>query len=289
MAKETDISSATLKAFAVLEAVLKADRPISLSEIVEAVKLPKPSVFRILTTLTGAGLVLREPSGKDYTVGHRLARIGLDIMRNNSVRSSRHVILQRLADELEETCNLTMFDGTDVVYIDRVDAKWPLKVDLKPGSRVPAHCSASGKLFLSQLPRAKRRLLLENIELTRYTDRTITHPDLLEAELDRTRANRVGIDNEEYMAGLICVAAPVLDRDGRILASVAVQAPVARLSLARAMDRLPELRRAADALAATFEQPGIEITNTQPKEKARRPAGKRRLPAFSERDGAVET
>lgn len=284
MANEMDASSATLRAFAVLEAVLKADRPISLTEIVEVVKLPKPTVFRILTTLANAGFVLREPSGKDYTVGHRLARFGLDIMLNNSVRSSRHAILQRLAEELEETCNLTMFDGSSVIYIDRVDAKWPLRVDLKPGSHVPAHCSASGKLFLSQLPKAKRRALLENMNLARYTDRTITHIDLLEAELDRIRNTRVGVDNEEYMAGLICVAVPVLDRNGQILASLAVQAPAARLSLARAMDRLPDLRRAADALAATFEQPRAEAEEAGTPQKGqapRRASKKRAQPAYS--------
>lgn len=280
MTQQTDSSSSTLRAFAVLEAVMNADRPISLTEIVEDVRLPKPTVFRILNTLAGAGLILREPSGKHYTVGHRLAQFGLNIMLNNSVRSARHAILQHLAEEIGETVNLTMFDGGSVAYIDRVDAKWPLKVDLKPGSVVPAHCSASGKLFLSQLPRARRRAMLENMKLTRYTDKTITHVDLLEAELDRIRSNRVSLDNEEYMAGLICVAVPVTDKNGQTIASIAVQAPVARLSLARAMDHVPELRRAAEATAATFdltagdageaqEKPGPGATRERSKKRVR--------------------
>lgn len=253
MKEQVDSSSAALRSFGALEVIVKADRPMSMTEIVEAMGLPKPTVFRILNTLEGAGLVLREPGGKAYTVGHRLARFGLDIMMNNSVQMARHAILQRISDETGETCNLTMLEGSDVVYIDRVESRWPLKVDLQPGSRVPLHCSASGKLFLSYLPRSKRRAMLENLVLTRVTDKTITHIDLLEAELDRIQANQVSIDNEEYLAGLICVAVPVFDSSGRIAASLAVQAPIARLPLARAMEQVPALRSAAEAMAATFE------------------------------------
>lgn len=255
MKEQMDSSSAALRAFGVLEVIVRTDRPISMTEIVEKMDLPKPTVFRILNTIERAGLVLREPNSKAYTVGHRLARFGLDIMMNNSVQMARHAILQRIADEIGETCNLTMLDGSEVVYIDRVESRWPLKVDLQPGSRVPLHCSASGKLFLSYLPRTKRRAMLENLALERVTDKTVTHIDLLEAELDRIQANQVSIDNEEYLAGLICVAVPVFDSGGRIAASLAVQAPIARLPLVRAMEHVPVLRQAAEAMAATFEQP----------------------------------
>lgn len=248
-----DASSAALRAFAVLEAVVKANRPISMSGIVAELGLPKPTIFRILSTLEHAGLVLREPSGKDYTVGNRLACFGLDIMMNNSVRMMRHAILQKVAEEIGETCNLTMLDGSEVVYIDRVESSWPLKVDLKPGSLVPLHCSASGKLFLSQLPRPKRRKVLESLVLARQTERTITDIDLLEAELDRVEASQVAVDNEEYLAGLVCVAVPITLKDGQLCASLAVQAPVARLTVARALEHVPLLKRAAERMAATFE------------------------------------
>lgn len=246
-------SSAALRAFAILEVVIKADRPISMSEIVAELGLPKPTVFRILSTLEDADLVLREPSGKDYSIGNRLARFGLDIMMNNSVRMMRHAILQKVAEQIGETCNLTMLDGSNVVYIDRVESSWPLKVDLKPGSLVPLHCSASGKLFLSRLPRPKRRALLENLVLTRYTERTITDIDLLEAELDRVKASQVAVDNEEYLAGLVCVAVPVTLKDGHLCASLAVQAPVARLPVARALGYVTLLTRAAESMATTFD------------------------------------
>jgi IclR family transcriptional regulator, acetate operon repressor len=258
MSKKSDSSSAALRAFGILETVARSDRPIAMSDVVEAHGLPKATVFRLLSLLEDAGLVLREPRAKSYTAGPRLTRLALDVMLNSSVRLVRHGILQRVADETGETCNLTMVDGTEVMYIDRVESQSPLRIDLKPGSRVPLHCTASGKLFLSQLPRAKRRTILQSIALKRLTAHTITHPDLLEAELDRIRASRVSLDNEEYLDGLVCVAVPVMDGSGRDIASLAIQAPIARMTLARAMEHVPMLRTAAAAIAATFDPSAFE-------------------------------
>jgi len=250
--EELEQASASLRSLAILEVLVKADRPISLAEIVEQMALPKPTVFRLLSTLEKAGWVLRAPGEKDYTVGNRLERFGLDIMLNNSVRASRHAILANVANEIGETCNITMLDHNEVVYIDRVETRWPLKIDLQPGTRVPLHCSASGKLLISYMQAAKRRTLLKNLVLTRYTDNTITSLDQFEPELDRTRSTQIGIDNEEYLHGLVCVAVPIFDSDGKIAAALAVQAPTARLSLAHAMDHVPVLTRAAAAMTATF-------------------------------------
>ncbi|GAC1321441.1 MAG: IclR family transcriptional regulator [Collimonas sp.] len=223
-----------------------------MTEIVEQLGLPKATVFRILSTLEHAGWVLREPSGKDYTAGSRLARFGIDIVMNNSVRMVRHAILARVANDIGETCNLTVLDGNQVLYVDRVETRWPLKMDIKPGAHVPLHCSASGKLFLSMMNRSKRSALLENLQLTRYTDRTITDPALLAAELDRIHASQVALNNEESISGLIGVAVPVPDARGRIAFALAIQAPRTRLSMVDAMEHIPYLRRAAEAIAATL-------------------------------------
>lgn len=253
MNEASNPSAAALRAFAIMEIVARAERPIALHAIAEQAELPTPTTFRILTLLEGAGLLRREPSGKTYSVGHRLARFGLDVMTNNAVRAERRVILRRLVDEIGETCNIAMLDGDAVIYIDRIETNWPLKADLKPGSRVPLHCTSSGKLFLSQMPKARRRRILESLTFKRYTDNTVTDIDTLEAQLEHIAATKVGVNNEEFQAGVIGLAVPVLDAHGRILATVALQAPVARLSLARALEFVPSLQRAAGDMAVTFE------------------------------------
>lgn len=249
-----DNSSATLRAISALEIIVRADRPVSLTEVMAEVDLPKPTVYRILALLEHSGMLLREPDGKRYTVGPRLARFGTEILMNSSVRGSRHAILQRLVDELGETCNFTMLDGSEVVYLDRVETVSPLRMNLQPGSRVPLHCTASGKLFLAMLSRARRAKLLDHLPLQRHTERTIVDRGKLELELEHIRRRKTSTDNEEYLAGLICVAVPVLSPDGKPCASVAVHAPIARMSLDQALAHLPALRRAAEALTQTYQK-----------------------------------
>jgi DNA-binding IclR family transcriptional regulator len=252
-AQPSDTSAAALRAVAIMETVARANRPLALSDIAASCGLPAPTTFRILGLLESAGLIQREPTGKTYGIGHRLARLGLDVMSNNDPRGERRAILRRVVDEIGETCNLAMLNGDEIVYIDRVETDWSLKAELKPGSRVPLHCTSSGKLFLSQMPKAKRRRMLESLSLKRYTDNTVTDINLLEAQLDNIAQTRVGFNNEELQAGVIGLAVPVTDADGRMIATVALQAPVARLPLARAMDCVPRLLVAARDMAATFD------------------------------------
>jgi DNA-binding IclR family transcriptional regulator len=172
-------------------------------------------------------------------------------MLNGSLRAERRAILSRLVEEIGETCNFTMLDGAQVIYVDRVEASWPLRMNLTAGSRVPLHCTASGKLLLALLPKASRERLTAQLGLARYTESTITDEKRLAAELARIRANRYATDDEEFHAGLVCVAVPVLGNK-RACAALAVQAPVSRMPLERALGYLPTLRRAASAMASTL-------------------------------------
>lgn len=252
MVPDQDAASATLRAFVVLETIVAANHPVSLTEVMAAVALSKPTVHRILALLGRAGLLTQEPGGKRYAVGPRLSRLGLNVLMNSSVRGARRAILQRLVDELHETCNFTMLDGSEVIYLDRVETASPLRVNLQPGSHVPLHCTASGKLFLAMLPRAQRNRLIEHLPLTMHTENTLTDRAALENELARIRHDRISTDNQEYLTGLVCVAVPVTDRNGRTCASVAVHALAARMPLERGLQYLPTLRRAAEALSATL-------------------------------------
>lgn len=250
--KLLDQSSATLRAITILELVVVSDRPVSLAEAVSITGLPKPTVYRILVLLDRAGMLLREPNTKSYSPGPRLSRLALGTLLNASLRAPRHAILQALANDTGETCNLTMLDGNEIVYLDRVETASPLRLDLRPGSRVPLHCTASGKLFLSQLPRKRREKLIRSTPLKRYTANTITDPAQLELELDRIRKKQLSTDNEEYLAGTTCVAIPVHGQNGRLYVSVAVQAPTARMTLEQSLLHLPALRQAAENLSATY-------------------------------------
>ena len=252
MATKRDRVPPLLRAFGLLERVASAEGPLALQDLAADAGLPKPTVYRMLAMLESAGLVTREPDGRRIAAGPRLMRFALDVQLSAAVRAPRHAILKRLADELGETVNLTMLDGSEVVYLDRVETEWPLRMTLQPGSHVPLHCTASGKLLLALLPAARRRRIVAELPLSRYTDQTITDARALDAELATIRREGRATDNEEYLAGLVCVAVPVSAHDGRTVACVAVHAPVARMTLDRAIEHVPALQRAADALGATF-------------------------------------
>jgi DNA-binding IclR family transcriptional regulator len=173
-------------------------------------------------------------------------------MLNASLRAARGAILARLVAEIGETCNFTMLDGAQIVYVDRVETAWPLRMTLTSGSHVPLHCTASGKLLLALLPKASRERLVAQLPLKRYTESTITDPKRFSVELSRIRANRYATDNEEFHAGLVCVAVPVIGKK-RACAALAVHAPVSRMPLERALSHLPVLRRAAAAMSSTLD------------------------------------
>jgi len=247
--------SPTLRAFAVVEAIGRASGPMLLMDVVAAVGLPKPTVYRILSQLVEAGLLRRLP-GAGYGVGARLSRLGRDLITNDAGRPARRAILQRLVDLLGETCNFTMLDGAEIIYLDRVETASPLRLNLQPGSRVPAHCSASGKLLLAHMAPTQYARMISQLRLTRFTSRTLTDRAAFDTELARIRVQGYSVDDEEYLEGLVCVAVPVVDEKLRVWATVAVHGPAARMPMAAALAHLPALRTAAAALAESYGPSG---------------------------------
>ena len=245
--------STLLRAFALLETVADADRPLTGAELVTMLNLPKPTVHRLARQLEQEGLLQRELDGKRYVPGHRLRRMALRVLASSAVSAPRRAILQALSDELGETCNLTVRDGNQLVYFDRVEANWPVRIQLPPGSRLPLHCTASGKLFLAQMPEARRRALLRAAPLESYTENTITDPDRLEEALGRIAQEGVSTDNEEFIAGMVAVAVPVYDAAGQPCATLAVHALTVRRPLHELRRHIPALRRAAAALTRALE------------------------------------
>lgn len=243
-------SSPTLRAFDVVAALARCDAPPSLDELTRASGLPRPTVHRMLALLAGAGLVLRDPVARGWTAGPRLHAIAADLQRNSRHRAQRVAVLRRLVDEIGETCNYTMLDGDAVLYVERVETSSPLRLHMEPGCRVPLHCTASGKLFLSQMSPDDARRLLGRAPYRRYTARTLCDSAALSREIDRIRASGIGTDVGEYLEGSVCLAVPVLDARGRPCAALAVHGPAPRYTLRKAHEHVPALRRAARALAA---------------------------------------
>jgi len=247
----------TVKAVAILEAMATVRRPLGVTEVGVLLGLPKPTAHRIVRMLESEGLLQREPGSRRFVPGARLVRLGLGVVAASMLSAPRHAILEALSQKIGETCNFGVMADSHVVYLDRVESAWPFGLRFERGSRVPLHCTSMGKLFLSLMPAKKCALLLRSMPLYRYTENTITDAARLEAELENIRSAGVSTDNQEFLAGVVCVAVPVRDTNKQSVAALAVSAPLARMTLQQGLQHVPLLQAAAEQLTVTIDEADI--------------------------------
>ena len=249
----TEIGGGTMaKALAIIERVAEnRGRPAAVADIAAMLGVPKPTAHRIATTLEEFGFLKRDPAGRRLIEGDRLVRLAFDVLAAAASRAPPRSILEALAEATGETCNVGVLAGNQVAYIDRVESRWPLGLRFEPGSRVPMHCTAIGKLLLSQMGAKQRGRFLLSSSLSQYTQNTITEPTALQRELARIRKQGIATDDQEFMSGVVCVAVPITS-SGRVCAGLAISAPHARLTLDDALRHLPLLQDAAGKLSQIF-------------------------------------
>lgn len=242
---ELPTQSRSIRVLKILEAVAGADHPLRPADLMESCDLPKATVHRICTLLTERGY-LRQPVGARALVpGPRLLALANAVLSHQSLGAVRHAVLEALAREVGETCNIAIPAATHMIYWDRVETHWPLKFQLPIGSRVPLHCTAGGKLYLSSLPAERRAKLIAALDLAKRTKNTITDPRRLEEAVRKVADEEMGVDDEEFIDGMIAVSVPVKDEAGRMVASLAMHAPVFRMTLKEATTHVGRLREAA--------------------------------------------
>lgn len=242
--------SAAARALQIVSALAESGVGLSLADLGLRLGLPKATLHRQCTALLSLGFIARDVDPMRYVVGPALRRLAFNTLNHGHVRALRHRVLERLVADVNETCNFTTLDGGEVLYLDRVEARWPLRLTLDVGARVPLHCTASGKLFLAFLPRPQAESLLEGNPLPRLSRNTIVDRARLWRECEAIRAQGYAVDREEFIDGLVAVAVPVRDADGAVRAALAMHAPTARLSLEQALARVPRLQKAAEAMRA---------------------------------------
>jgi IclR family transcriptional regulator, acetate operon repressor len=258
-----DGDTPALRLFALLEIIAAKDAMLTLQGLVNETGLPKPTVHRMLQQLEAAGIVQREVDSRHFSSGERMRRLSENVLINSTTRGARHEVLRRLVDEVGESCNITALSGSEVLYLDRVETPAPLRFYLHSGSKVPSHCSASGKLFLSQMSAAQRKRLLAHVPLQAFTPKTLTSFEALDLELENIKRQRYALDDEEFLPGLFCIAVLVPNPNGKSNMGIAVQSPVMRVNRDKALSFLPALQRAAQALASINAEQGLDKAKEQ--------------------------
>lgn len=242
-------STAIQKAFRVMKAIATAEEPRQLAELAEQIGMPKPSVHRLLSQLEEIGVVGRDLSGKGYTVGATWLQLAVDALIVRARQPIVRGIMRKLVDEIKETCNLAVLQDHEVLYLERVECDWPLRVQLRAGSRVPIHATASGKLLMAEMDANSRKKLLIGLHLEKFTNNTIVDRAQLESEFQSIRSTGIAINKEEYHLGLIGVAVPIRRDDGKVVAALSIHAPIFRMSIETALGYVPLLQETAKEIA----------------------------------------
>jgi len=267
------------KALMILELVSAAHEPLSMAELVRRSGLTKPTAHRITAALAEMGLIERDHWKRGYIEGPRLIKLALDTLAASAPRALRHSILQALSQEVGETCNFGVLSGSEVIYLDRVEAKWPLGLRFEAGSRVPSHASAIGKLLLALQEPGRRAETLAALPLVRYTSRTVTDGPRLLRALDKIRETGIGTDEQEFIEGVVCIAMPVRAETGDIVGAIAISAPQARRGLDELLTFAPALRDAASRMGATFQLDPVVRSSSSTNGGTERRAGPQRRSA----------
>ena len=246
--------SAISRVMQIIDAVANAERPLSPADLACQLDIPKPSIHRLLNQLESDGFVQTNMRGM-IIPSAKMHGIAWGVLHSERFSTSRRAILQRLTEEIGETCGIAIPNGTEMIYYDRVQTDSPLQINLQVGSHTPIWCTASGKLYLSSLPREKRQRLLNNLSLTRYTRNTIVDASLLDNALQQIKISRIGIDSEEFVDGMVACAVPITNNSGKLCACLFTHAPVIRKSLDRLMGYTEQLQNAAQQLGYLIDNP----------------------------------
>ncbi len=233
----------------ILGGLLDSDRPMGLAEIAQQTNIPRQTVYRIARQLEDAGLIRRELDGEGYTVGGALLDISINALRLANHSLPVRGVLRNLVDATGETCNVGILDRDEVVYIERVECDWPLRLQFGPGSRVPVHATAIGKLMLAHLPSRTRTRILTSQILTRYTENTVTDMDKLDKQFRKIRKQGFATNDQENLHGMVALSVPVFDNRQRVVAGLAIHAARARMDLIELESHFPKLRSAADIIS----------------------------------------
>jgi IclR family KDG regulon transcriptional repressor len=205
---------------------------MGLSEIAQAVDLHKSTTHRIVTTLLHYGFLERASDGQKYRLGIRLANLGFRVIRRMDIRREALPVMTRLRDQWDETCDLSIFDDNHVFYIEVLHSNHALTIAAAVGQNLPAHCTASGKLFLANMGKEDLDSFLKR-PLKAYTKNTITSSKTLQTQLQQIRQQGYSVEHEEYEVGISAVSAPIRDQSGDMVAALSMPAPTSRMTPAR--------------------------------------------------------
>lgn len=245
------------KALDILGAFDRHHQELGVTELAERLGLHKNNVFRLLATLETRGYVAQNRKGGSYRLGLKTFELGNVFLHHLGIQRHARPVLGNLVGKCNETAYLAVTDGKDVVYVLMHETTHRVRVIPRLGHRLPAHCTASGKVQLAFESQDRLQELFKDHPLPKLSENTITEFDRLRGHLAEVARQGYAVDNQELECGVCCVAAPVRDYSHRVVAGVGLSGPVSRFPLDRIEAELVPLVK--EAAAKISQRLGYEI------------------------------
>jgi IclR family KDG regulon transcriptional repressor len=240
--------SSVANAIRLTKAFSEGEYEMGISALATRLGLAKSTVHRLATTLVEYDMLEQNRETGKYRLGLALFELGTLVRRKMDAASASQAEITALAESTGETVQLAILDHHSVLYIRIRESRQQVRMSSSLGSRAPAHCTSVGKALLAHQPPELVNQVIEN-GLKRYTVNTITEPAALGEELAEIRIKGYAVDDEEIEVGLRCVAAPIRDHSGHVVAAISVAAPVQRMSKKNVQTTVPSVVAAAEAIS----------------------------------------
>jgi IclR family transcriptional regulator, acetate operon repressor len=252
--RETPSIQSLDRGLVILEAVAKAGGPMALGELTDVLGLDRSSAFRLANTLKRRGFLAISSRGKGYILGPSIWRLSREYDWSNMLITVSHEPLKRLANITNETAHLAVREGKQAFFIGHATVNHMIAVAGRTGESVPIYCTAHGKALLADCGTTQLKAILGSKELTRQTQQTITSIERLTRACAEIKRRGYATDESEYQEGIRCVAAPIRDKDGAVIASIGISAPSIRFPkdrYAKAAEHVIEVAQAiSDAIGS---------------------------------------
>jgi len=241
--KPTNLVQAIERASSILDVLGKNPHGISVRELSAQVGLPKGTTHRLLSSLTYFGYAQQDAKTRHYSLGFKLVELGNRLLNQLDLRTEAKPFLTDLSKRTQETVHLVILDKNEVLYIDKVESNdnpSGLRMASRVGSRTPAHSCAVGKALLAHFSEEELDKFIKDTGLPKMTENTITDPILLKEHLRLVRSQGYVVDDEENEKGIRCVAAPIRNEVGMVIAATSISGPAIRITKKKIQESLKD-------------------------------------------------
>lgn len=227
--KNTKTIGSVIKAIDVLKVISESGDGLGVTEISNKLNYRVSATYHLVNTLRLCNIIEQDNETKRYRIGFELFRISSMAKSQNSLANIAQSHLDQLKEEVDETSNLVVLNGNYIVYLAQSESRNLLKMFTQLGAKVPFYCTGAGKVLLAYLPEDIQDYNISKTILKRYTKNTLITAKALKREFETIKAQGYALDNEEREEGVTCIAAPVFDSYGSVLAAISVSGPTSRL------------------------------------------------------------